>query len=54
MVKALLNIKPLSYCGSCDKVLLEEHEIAEDDLKEQSIVVTFVTVGTIMHARTLH
>ena len=37
MVKALLNIRPLSYCGSCDKVLLEEHEIAEGDLKEQSI-----------------
>ena len=37
MVKALFNIEPLTYCGKCKKVLLNENEISENEEKEKNI-----------------
>ena len=36
LVKALLNIEPLTYCGKCG-VLLNENEISENEEKERNI-----------------
>ena len=48
MVKALLNIEPLTYCGKCEKVLLNENEISEMKKKKRTSVVIIVTVISTM------
>ena len=36
MVKALLNTEPITYCGKCEKVLLNENDISENGEKEKN------------------
>ena len=48
MVKALLNIEPLTYCGKCEKVLLNENEISEMKKKKRTSVVIIVTLISTM------
>ena len=36
MVKALLNTGPITYCGKCEKVLLNENDISENGEKEKN------------------
>ena len=47
MVKALLNIEPLTYCGKCE-VLLNENEISEMKKKKRTSVVMIVTLISTM------
>ena len=37
VAKVLLAIKPLAFCASCEKVLLEENEITKDEAGEKSV-----------------
>lgn len=37
VAERVLGINPVTYCGSCEKVLLEENEIAENELDLRSI-----------------
>ena len=37
IVKALLGIQPLTFCGKCSKVLMEEKEISENEYHLKSI-----------------
>ena len=34
---ALLEYKPITYCASCDKVLLEECKISKNETEHKSI-----------------
>ena len=44
MVKALLHIELLTYCGKCEKVLLNENKMSENEEKERTYVGIIVTV----------
>ena len=37
MAERILGLNPIMFCGSCEKVLFEENEIAENELDLRSI-----------------
>ena len=54
VAKVLLAIKPLAFCASCEKVLLEENKITKDEARENLFAVINVRAGTTTNVNQLH